>query len=128
MKMKLIITSSIKKVEFEPVKGIFDLDIIKTAAKKSLQGLGDTIKSSTKILGTCLKKVYLTSSSGSGRVIFLLKLNSGKSVLVMIRLKNDKKVGANMTVRNPNFTKILDKNLDIILDDLQKGKYEELDL
>ena len=46
----------------------------------------------------------------------------------MIRLKNDKKIGANMTVQNPNFVKTLDKNLDIILDDLQKGKYEELDL
>ncbi len=126
--MKLIITASIKRVELEPVKGIFNLDIIKTAAKKSLQGLGDTIKSSSKIPGTCLKKVYLTSSSGAGRVIFLLKLNSRKSVLVMIRLKNDKKIGANMTVQNPNFVKTLDKNLDIILDDLQKGKYEELDL
>ena len=126
--MKLIITASIKKVEFEPAKSIFDLDIIKTAAKKSLEGLGDTIKSSNKIPSTCLKKVYLTSSSGAGRVIFLLKLNSGKSVLVMIRQKQDKKIGANMTVQNPNFVKALDKNLDIILDDLQKGKYEELDL
>ncbi|EKD63604.1 MAG: hypothetical protein ACD_51C00248G0002 [uncultured bacterium] len=126
--MKLIITASIKKVEFEPAKSIFDLDIIKTAAKKSLEGLGDTVKSSNKIPSTCLKKVYLTSSSGAGRVIFLLKLNSGKSVLVMIRQKQDKKIGANMTVQNPNFVKALDKNLDIILDDLQKGKYEELDL
>ena len=126
--MKLIITASIKKVEFEPAKNIFDLDIIKTAAKKSLEGLGDTVKSSNKIPSTCLKKVYLTSSSGAGRVIFLLKLNSGKSVLVMIRQKQDKKIGANMTVQNPNFVKALDKNLDIILDDLQKGKYEELDL
>lgn len=126
--MKLIITASIKKVEFEPIKDIFNLDIIKTAAKKSLQGLGDAVKSSNKIPGTCLKKVYLTSSSGAGRVIFLLKLNRGKSVLVMIKMKNDKKVGANMTVQNPHFVKTLDKNLDIILRDLQKGKYEELDL
>jgi len=119
--MKLIITASIKKIEFEPVQGIFNLDVIKTA-------VGDSIKSSNKIPGTCLKKVYLTSSSGAGRVIFLLKLNSKKSVLVMIRLKNDKKVGANMTVQNPHFVKILDKNLDIIFRDLQKRKYEEFDL
>lgn len=126
--MKFIVTTSIKRIEFEPVKNVFSFDVIKTAAKKSLQGLGDTIKSSTKISGTYLKKVYLTSSSGAGRVIFLLKLNSEKSVLVMIRLKNDKKIGVNMTVQNPKFAKTLDRNLDIILKDLKGGKYEEFDL
>ncbi|EKD64210.1 MAG: hypothetical protein ACD_51C00047G0008 [uncultured bacterium] len=126
--MKLVITSSIKKTEFESVKSVFDIDVIKIAAKKSLEGLGENIKSSSKIKGTCLKKVYLTSTGGAGRVIFLLKLKNKKSVLVMIRLKNDKKIGSNMTIQNPKFEKALNKNLDIIISDLENGAFEEFDI
>lgn len=123
--MKLIITASIKKAEFEPLRKIFSLEVIKIAAKKSLEGLGENIKSSTRIHRTILKKVYLTSLGGAGRAIFLLEISSQKSVLVMIRLKNDKKIGANMTVKNPKFRKTLDKNLDLILADLKNGDFEE---
>ena len=44
--MKLIITNAVNKTEFEPLKKVFHLEIMKTAAKKSLQGLGDNIKNS----------------------------------------------------------------------------------
>jgi len=126
--MKFILTASIKKSEFDPIQDLFDLRVIKIAAKKSLQGLGKNIKSSSKIPGTCLKKMNLTSSSGAGRVLFLLKIKNKKSVLVMIRPKNDKKIGTNMTVKNKKFEKILSKNLDLILGDLEKGSYEEFEL
>ena len=126
--MKLILTASIKKVEFEPLKRIFPLETVKVAAKKSLQGLGDNIKSSTKIPKTVLKKIYLTSTGGAGRAVFLLQISSLKSVLVMIKLKNDKQIGANMTINNPKFKKVLDKNLDLILADLKNGNFEEYEL
>ncbi len=126
--MKLIITASIEKNELEPVYAVFDLEIIKIAAKKSLQGLGESIKSTAKIPGTVLKKVYLTSSGGAGRVIFLLKVKDEKSVLVMIRPKNDKQIGANMTVQNSKFIKVLERNLALILRDLKSGNYKEMGL
>ena len=126
--MKLILTAAIKKAEFESFKKIFQLENIKVAAKKSLQGLGDSIKSSTKIPKTVLKKIYLTSTGGAGRAVFLLQISSQKSVLVMIRLKNDKQIGANITVDNPKFKKVLDKNLDLILRDLTNKNFEEYEL
>ncbi|MBI5152654.1 hypothetical protein HZA39_03910 [Candidatus Peregrinibacteria bacterium] len=126
--MKLILTASIKEAEFEPLKKVFPLEIVKVAAKKSLQGLGDNIKCSTKIPKTVLKKIYLTSTSGAGRAVFLLQISSQKSVLVMIKPKNDKQIGANMTVKNPKFKKILDKNLDLILTDLANKNFEEYEL
>lgn len=126
--MKLIITASVKELEFEPLKGIFTLEVVKVAAKRSLQGLGSNIKSSIKIPKTILKKIYLTSVGGAGRAVFLLQISSRKSVLVMIRAKNDKKIGANMTIDNPKFKKALDKNLDLILSDLVKGNFEEYEL
>lgn len=126
--MKLIITSWIKEAEFEPIQDIFNLEIVKMAAQKSIQGLGQTIKSSSKIAGTQLKKLYLTSSGGAGRVIFLLKINNQKAVSVMLRAKNDKQIGSNMTIQNPQFKKALDENLDRILEDLETGNYEEISL
>ncbi len=126
--MKLILTHSIKKRELEPYIKIFSLEVVKAAARKSLEGLGDEIKCSTKIPFTCLKKLYLTSSGGAGRVIFLLQISDKKSVLVLLRPKNDKQIGANMTIKNPKFKRALDRNLDLILKDLKNGDFEEFDL
>lgn len=126
--MKLILTSSIKKLEFGPLSHTFPLEVVKVAAKKSLEGLGEDIKNSLEIPNTVLKKVYLTSSGGAGRAVFLLAISSEKSVLAMIKLKNDKKVGANMTVKNPSFRKTLEKNLDLILKDLAVGDFEAFEL
>lgn len=123
--MRLIVTSSIKRSEFEPYEKLFNLEVLKVASKKCIEGLGENIKSSVKIPGTVLKKVYLTSSSGAGRVIFLLKMQSKTSVLLMLRPKKDKQVGTNMAVKNPKFRKLLEKNLDLILQDLANGNYEE---
>ncbi|MFA5842221.1 MAG: hypothetical protein WC882_00880 [Candidatus Gracilibacteria bacterium] len=123
--MNLIITHSIQRIEFEVLQKTFSLEVIKAGAKKSLQGLGNDIKSSSKIPSTCLKKIHLTSTGGAGRVIFLLQIGIQKSVLVMIRMKNDKQIGSNMTVQNPKFKKALDKNLSLILKDLKYGDYKE---
>lgn len=126
--MKLIITDSIKKRELGLVQKIFSLEAVKASAKKSLQGLGDRIKSSSKIAGTVLKKVYLTSSGGAGRSIFLIETSANKAVLLMIRHKNDKEIGANMTIKNLYFKQLLDKNLGLIFTDLKNGNYEEYSL
>ena len=126
--MKLLITKAVQAAEFETHKEIFTLDVIKAAAKKAIQGLGKTIKSALKVPGTQLKKVNLTTSGGAGRVLFLLKVGKDKAILVMLRPKNDKQVGANMSLENPRFKKILEKNIDMILGDLKVGHYEEIDL
>lgn len=46
----------------------------------------------------------------------------------MVRLKNDKQIGANMTVKNLKFAKALGKNLENILTDIKNGDYQEFDL
>jgi hypothetical protein len=116
------------KLKFEPLKKIFDLEILKVAARKSLQGLGNNIKNSFKIPATVLSKIYLTGTTSAGRAIFLLKIGEEKSVLVMIKTKKDKQVGVNMTIKNPKFRKILDKNLISIIEDLERGNYCEYDI
>jgi len=126
--VKLIITDSIEKAEFEPLKKVFGLEIIKSAAKKSLQGLGVGIKSSYQIPSTSLSKIYLTSAGSAGRSVFLLQIGKEKSVLVMMRTKKDKQIGANMTIKNPKFKNLLDKNISLIISDLERGHYSEYDI
>lgn len=126
--MKLIITSSIREVEMALLEPVFSLDTIKICAKKSLLGLGNTIKSSFKIQGTCLKKIDITSPGGAGRVVFLLQIGLGRAVLVMLKPKKDKKIRMNMTVKNPHFKNLLSRNLDLILKDLTAGNYSEYDI
>lgn len=126
--VKLILAASIRKAEFEPLQQIFPLGVIKIAAKKCLEGLGTKIKSSTKISSTILKKIPLTSTGGAGRAVFLLQIVNDKAISVMIRLKNDKKVGENMSVDNPRFKKVFDKNLSLLFNDIEHDDYEEFEL
>lgn len=126
--MKLILTKWIEATELELIKEVFSIEVVKIAAGKAIQGLGQTIKSASKISGTQLKKINLTTSGGAGRVLFLLKVGKEKAVLVMLRTKNDKQIGANMSVQNPKFKKVLEKNISTILRDLESGDYEEIDL
>lgn len=126
--MKLILTSSIRKAEFDPLQQTFPLEVIKIAAKKCLEGLGTKIKSSTKISSTILKKIPLTSTGGAGRATFLLQIVDNNAILVMIRLKNDKKIGENMSIDNPKFKKVFDKNLALLINDIEHDDYEEFGL
>ena len=123
--MRLIITKTIEKMEFLPWKKIFSLKVIQAAAGKALKGIGKNIKSSAKLPKTCLKKLNLTSPGGAGRVIFLLEIDSKTSILVMLRSKSDKAIGANMTIKNPHFKKLLAKNINLISRDLDGGQYKE---
>ncbi len=126
--MKLVITTSIRKSEFEPLQKIFSLEVIKIVAKKCLEGLGTKIKSSSKISSTILKKISLTSAGGAGRVIFLLQVVDAKAILVMLRLKNDKNVGENMSFENVKFAKVFDKNLALLMEDIENNDYEEFEI
>ncbi|HBB02840.1 MAG: hypothetical protein US89_C0007G0023 [Candidatus Peregrinibacteria bacterium GW2011_GWF2_38_29] len=126
--MKLIITDSIEKHELSALERVFSLSVIKVAAIKSLKGPGENIKNSISIPKTILRKIYITSSSGAGRAMFLLQIEAEKAILVIIRQKKDKQIGANMAVENPKFKKVLERNLDLIIRDLEVGKYKEYDL
>jgi phage-related protein len=75
-----------------------------------------------------LRKIDITSSGGAGRVVFLVIIDQNKVVLLMIRHKNDKKIGQNITIKNPHFSRVLEKNLDLVLGDIAQNAYKEYDL
>ena len=124
--MELIISKYIEEKEYAVWKQIFPLEVIKEAARQVSGGLGNTIKNSEKIKNTVLKKIDLTSSGGAGRAIFLLVVGSGEVVLTMLRPKNDKRIGQNMSVDNPYFKVALEKHLARIATDLEQGNFERI--
>ncbi len=123
--MKLIITTEIYTTEFLPHAQTFNLDVLKSSARKALLGLGNMVSTSRRMPGTVLKKMSLISSGGAGRVLFLLQVGKGVAVLVMVRQKNDKQIGQNMAIVNPRFKKLLEKNMDKILKELEAGRFRE---
>ncbi|MEK7183287.1 MAG: hypothetical protein AAB776_01490 [Patescibacteria group bacterium] len=122
--MKLLIAATVRAKEYESLSRKITFEILKAAARKSLEGLGVTIKSSRKQAGTLLKKVYITTPSGAARVIFLIQIDADKAILVMLRLKTDKQIGSNMTVDNPDFRKVLERNIESIVRDIKSHRYE----
>lgn len=126
--MKLLLTASIRKAEFEPLQKTFPLEVIKIAAQKCLDGLGTNIKSPNKISSTILKKIPITSTGGAGRAMFLLQVVDDKAILIMLRLKNDKKIGENMAIDNPRFKKVFEKNLALLTEDIKNDDYEEFEI
>jgi hypothetical protein len=124
----LIITKSIKKEELEPLKEVFPFDAVLKAASHASKGIGIEIKSSTKVQNSKLIKINLTSPSSAGRAVFLIEVTENNSILVMLRQKNDKKIGENMTVKNKYFKTELNKNLDLIFADIREGRFEEFEI
>jgi hypothetical protein len=123
--VKLIVPHSLKKTEFLPHEEIFSLEVLQETARKAFGGLGKTIKSPKKVAKTVLKKLSLTGTNGAGRVLFLLTIGTDKAVFLMLRLKNDKQIGSNMSVQNPKFVKTLEKNLTLLEKDLLSKKFDE---
>lgn len=125
--MKLILCHSILKKEIKPLLKYFSRGDLKKATLKASSGLGAKLKSS-KIPNSQLVKVYMTGKGGAGRLIVLIYLGKDYYVPVVLRLKKDKEIGANMSNENIAFQNLLDKNLDLIINDLKSGDFEKIDL
>lgn len=126
--MKLILAKSVELREFNQYKDIFSLDTIKEAARKALQGIGNKIKNPFKISSTCLYKIYITSTGGAGRAIFLVLIKQDNAVLALLRMKKDKQIGFNMSMSNTKFKNLLGGNLSRIMKDLEIGDFKVFDL
>lgn len=123
--MKIILCYSILNREINPLLQYFSKGDIRKYAKKAAKGLGVAIKGST-IPSTKLVKIYMTGKSGAGRMIVLIYVKKNYYIPVLVRLKNDKIVGANLSKGNKAFQDLLKKNLDLVMKDLNEGSFDEL--
>lgn len=118
----MILTQYIAKHEWAPIRRMVTLEDILEGSHKVLKGLAVETKSMLK--GARFYKVCV-GKKGNARMIVFLATESQKIVPVLIRLKKDKLFGTNMAMNNTQVVLQLRKNLDHIIDDMEKGKYEE---
>ncbi len=123
--MKILLCHSILKREIKPIFENFSKEDIKKYVLKVADGLGNEIKGSF-IPATKLIKVYMTGSKSAARMLVLVYVNKDYYLPVVARLKKDKIVGANLGKGNKEFQDILEQNLNLIMQDLEKRNFEEL--
>jgi hypothetical protein len=121
----LLLPHSIIFAELEPISKFFPISIILKAAKKVQSGLGTPIAGAPS--DSQLVKIYLTSKQSAGRAVFLVQLNSDYIIPVIVRLKKDS-IGKNITPKNKAFLIVVEKNLELIKQDLANGNFDLLPL
>lgn len=118
----VILTQYIAKHEWTPLRSSVTLEDIVEGAQKVRKGLAVETKSMLK--GARFYKVRI-GKKGGARMIVFLATESQKIVPILIRLKKDKLFGMNMAMNNALVVKQIQKNLDHIIDDMEKKQYEE---
>lgn len=122
--MSLIIGDSIRQQEFGSEIPDLDRKVIVRSAKVDLT---TAIKGEKLPKGTRLLKAYATSPNGARRIVFLLEVQADDLFLLFYRDKKDA-VGSNLTIQNKAFKRQLHKYLHYLVDDLDSGNFEVLDL
>lgn len=122
--MALIIGASIRRKEFGKTISEADRAVLIRSARIEL---AKPIKGDALPKGTRLLKVYATSVQGARRIVLLLDVPSGDCFLLFYRSKKDQ-IGANITLENKVFKVQLRKQLAALLNDIESGDYETIEL
>ncbi|WP_309399969.1 hypothetical protein [Cerasicoccus maritimus] len=122
--MALIVGYSIRQLEFGETIPDQDKSVLLRAARVDLT---TPIKGEDLPKGTRLLKAYATSPAGAKRIVFMLVVEEGDLFLLFYRNKNDP-VGENITIKNKAFKTQLSKHLDVLLTDIENGRFETLEI
>lgn len=121
----LVICHSIQKRELDSLKDALSLEKLTDYVKRVHGGLGDRLQGFDD-KPYRLRKIQFTSQRGHGRLVLAIFLkHEGSYFPVMVRLKNDKAIGTNMSRGNTRFMKALGMNIDLIEKDLREGNYDK---
>ncbi len=121
----VIITAYVARHELKPLRKYFTIDDILTGAEKVIKKLATEVKPPTSLEGCRFFKVRIGKRQ-SGRMIVFFIVSNQKVVPLLIRLKKDKIFGMNMATNNPQVVEQLKRNLDRVLEDIEKKRFEEL--
>jgi hypothetical protein len=119
--MRLVISKAICQKEFgqEHVPELH----VETIKRSCSVNLATAIKGYGLPKGSQILKVYATSPEGTRRVVHLLMVDQETLFLLFYRDKKDA-VGANITIKNPDFKKQLQKHLRLLDKDLESEAFE----
>ena len=95
---------------------------IKEILKNVAKGLFTLIKGENLPARSRLAKIYSTTIKGAKRIVILIETISGDSFLLFYRSKKDK-IGENITIKNSEFKKALEKHLVLLEEDIRNNNY-----
>lgn len=121
----IILTQYIVKHELKPVEKYFSTKDVLNGCEKVYKNLAIEIRPPKQTNNLRFFKVRIGGKVKGRMIVFLITENKN-IVPILIRLKKDKIFGENMSLNNSAVAKQIDKNLQSILSDIEKGNYEQL--
>ena len=98
---------------------------MRKAVEKIRGGLGTHLKG-VDFPASRLVKTPFTSRRGAGRILFLILIKKDYYVPLLLRFKNDKEIGENMSWENFSFRRILRSHLDLAENDIAKDAFTSI--
>jgi hypothetical protein len=120
--MKILISKYIAKHELKPLEKYIKIDDVKKGAQKIIKGLGKSISMHSDSPYRFYKVRIGTTTKG--RMIVFLITKTQKIIPLLIRLKKDKKMGENISAKNPLTKEAVSKNLSRVLEDVENKQYQ----
>ena len=68
-------------------------------------------------------KIYVTTTQGARRIVFLVDVATGTGFFLFYRGKNDK-LGENISIKNPLFRERLSVYLNVLSADIAAGRFD----
>lgn len=101
-----------------------DIEVIVKVCEKDIF---TKIKGENLLSESSLIKIYITTIEGAQRLVLILdeKINVGHFLLYR---KKDDSVGKNISLKNPEFRKILKQYLNLWNEDMEKDNFEIIEL
>ena len=127
----LRVCSFFKRKELKSLEKNFSISDIIYSAKKVKNGIGTKIKG-IFLPNTNIIKINLTGKGGAGRIIYLVSILKNKKIKyiypLILCLKKNKTLGKNLSPQNKHFTQLIDKNLELFIQDYKNNDFEEYEI
>lgn len=123
----LVLTKYIARHEFKPLARYISLVDMLDGARKVIKGLAIETKPPRAASRYRFFKVRIGPKNRARMIVFIVTGNQ-KVVPVLIRLKTDKAVGANMAMNNAQAVEQLNRNLDRVIADIESGDFQEFSI
>lgn len=120
----LVLTKYIARHEFKPLERYISLVDVLDGARKVVKGLAIETKPPRALSQHRFFKVRIGPKNRARMIVFMVTGNR-KVVPVLIRLKADKVLGANMAMNNAEVVAQVNQNLDRVIADIESGDFQE---
>lgn len=123
----LLISEYIAQHELKPLQKHLKLEDVVKGAQKILKGLGKMVGGPGMPKGISFYKIRIGKANKARMIVFAVSENQ-QIVPILIRLKKDKKIGANMSSANPYAVLQVKRNFARALKDIEDGNFKSIEV